>query len=102
MDKKIIVQEVKLILIPAIMTIFTFLIGGFSLAYAVVTLDDHLIFRKIKKEQAGLFGAFGWIGHASLGICKRFLPEAWQIKLFRTGYLLISLVSFLCSFLIWQ
>jgi hypothetical protein len=83
------------------MTIFTFLIGGFSLAYAVVTLDDHHIFRKIKKEQAGLFWAFGWIGHESLGICKRFLSEAWQIKIFRTGYLLISLVSYLYSCLIW-
>jgi hypothetical protein len=84
------------------LTILTFLLGGFSLAYAVVTLDDHHIFRNIKKEQAGLFWAFGWVGHASLGICRRFLPEAWQIKLFRTGYLLISLFSFLCSFFMWQ
>jgi hypothetical protein len=84
------------------MNLFAFVIGGFSLAYAIVSLDDRHIFQKIKNEQVGLFWIFGWIGHTSLGICNRFLPEAWKIKTFRSAYLLLFIISFLGSIRVWQ
>ncbi|MGP1907430.1 hypothetical protein ACTSEZ_04625 [Metabacillus sp. JX24] len=76
-------------------------LGGFSLAYAAMEFDDPAIFEKMKEER-GVMKGFGMIGFAGFQLSGKLLPAPWQQKGFRIGCLLISILCFSGSMLIWK
>ncbi|WP_411334969.1 hypothetical protein ACK1LH_09085 [Metabacillus indicus] len=76
-------------------------LGGFSLAYAAMEIDDPAIFEKMKEER-GVMKCFGMLGSAGFKLSGKLLPAPWQKKGFRIGFLLISTLAFSGSVLIWK
>ncbi|WP_203290137.1 hypothetical protein [Metabacillus sp. cB07] len=81
--------------------VFFYALGGFSLAYAAMEIDDPAIFEKMKEER-GVMKCFGVIGFAGFKLSGKWLPAPWQKKGFRIGFLLISTLAFSGSMLIWK
>jgi hypothetical protein len=94
-------SEVIIILFPFVITVFSLIIGGYSLAYALIKQADQLCFHTIKAEQTGMFYLFGWIGSISWSLCSKFFSEKWKEKVFRSGYLLLGMAAFTSSIMIW-
>ena len=81
--------------------ILFYALGGFSLAYAAMEIDDPAIFEKMKEER-GVMKCFGMIGFSGFKLSGKLLPAPWQKKGFRIGFLIVSILFFSGSMLIWK